>query len=86
MATTTVQMPEREVIPGLADKLRTARENAGLSQQAAADKAGIYQATIARYETNERVPTLGVLYKLAEAYGVDVCDLLPPAPKSKKRK
>jgi transcriptional regulator with XRE-family HTH domain len=85
MSHKTASMPERETIPGLADKLRAAREAAGLSQQAAAEKAGTYQATIARYETDERVPTLGILYKLAEAYGVNVSDLLPPATKKRPK-
>lgn len=80
MASKTAPMPERETIPGLADKLRAAREAAGLSQQQAAEASGMYQATIARYETDGRVPTLGALYKLAAAYGVGVCDLLPPVP------
>ncbi len=74
-------MAERETIPGLADRLRAAREAAELSQQAAAEAAGTYQATIARYETDERVPTLAMLYKLAEVYGVAVCDLLPNGKK-----
>jgi transcriptional regulator with XRE-family HTH domain len=84
MVAKTARMPDRETIPGLADKLRSAREAAGLSQQQAADASGMYQATIARYETDERVPTLGALYKLADAYGVTVCELLPPAPKKRK--
>lgn len=86
MSPKTAKMPERETIPGLADKLRTARETAGLSQQQAAEASGMYQATIARYETDERVPTLGALYKLAEAYGVDICDLLPPAKKKPRKR
>jgi transcriptional regulator with XRE-family HTH domain len=81
MSTKTGSMPKRETIPGMSGKLRGAREAAGLSQQQAADKAGLYQATIARYETDDRVPTLGALYKLAAAYGVKVCDLLPDPPK-----
>lgn len=85
MLATTAKMPERETIPGLADKLRAAREAAGLSQQQAAEASGMYQATIARYETDGRVPTLGAMYKLADAYGVDVSELLPPS-KSKKPK
>lgn len=70
-------MPERETIPGLAQKLRAARDAAGLSQQQAAEKSGMYQASIARYETDGRVPTLGALYKLAEVYGVEARTLLP---------
>jgi transcriptional regulator with XRE-family HTH domain len=70
-------MPDREVVDGLADKLKTVREAANLSQQQAADKSGVHQVSIARFETNKRVPTLAILYKLATAYGVNVCDLLP---------
>lgn len=85
MTSTTAKMPEREIIPGLAAKLRTAREAAGLSQQQAAEATGMYQASIGRYETDKRVPTLAVLYKLAAAYGVEVSELLPPAAKKSKR-
>jgi len=75
---TTDLMPSRDSIPGLAAVLRAAREKAGLSQAAAAEKAGLYQANIARFETDKATPTLRVLFKLAAAYGVGVCDLLPP--------
>ena len=70
-------MPDREVVPGLAEKLKAAREKAGLSQIQAGEKAGVHHVSIARFETDARVPTLAILYKLAEAYGVNVCDLLP---------
>jgi transcriptional regulator with XRE-family HTH domain len=55
-----------------------------MSQQDAADASGVHQVSIARYETDKAVPTLAVLYKLAEAYGVDVTELLPPSPKKRK--
>lgn len=70
-------MPDREVVPGLASRLKTAREAVRLSQQEAGEKAGVHHVSIARFETDKRVPTLSILYKLAAAYGVDVCDLLP---------
>lgn len=81
-------MPKRELIPGLAARLKDLRERATLTQQQAADAAGTYQGTIARFETEKRVPTIGQLVKLAGAYGVDVCDLIPDAPKcgAKKRR
>jgi transcriptional regulator with XRE-family HTH domain len=72
-----VAMPKREIIPGLAARLKEVRERADLTQQQAADAAGTYQATIGRFETEKRVPTLDQLYKLAKAYGVTVCALLP---------
>jgi transcriptional regulator with XRE-family HTH domain len=77
-------MPPREIVPGLSDKLRAARDAAQMSQQDAADASGVHQVSIARYETDKAVPTLAVLYKLAEAYGVDVTELLPPSPKKRK--
>lgn len=78
-------MPNRETVPGLADKLRAAREAVEMSQQDAADRSGVHQVSIARYETDKSTPTIPVLYKLAEAYGVKPADLLPePAKKPRK--
>lgn len=76
-------MPNRDTVPGLAARLKAAREKAELSQSEAASRAGLYQANIARFETDKGTPTLRVLLKLAEAYGVDVCDLIRE-PKRKK--
>ena len=80
-------MPKRVIIPGLAARLKLLRERAGLTQQQAAEAAGMYQPDIARYEAENRVPTLDQLYKLAAAYGVNVCDLLPGGkpPKGKRK-
>lgn len=72
-----VVMPSREIVPGLVDSLKAAREKSGLSQYQAAEAAGVHQVSIAKYETGKATPTLPVLYKLADAYGVTVCDLLP---------
>lgn len=66
-------------MPGLAKLLKEAREAAGLSQIQAAERSGVHAVSIARFETDARGPTLATLYKLAAAYGVKVCDLLPPA-------
>lgn len=70
-------MPEREVVEGLAARLKAVREAAGLSQTEAGERSGVHHISIARFETDKRVPTLAILYKLAEAYGANVCDLLP---------
>lgn len=84
MSRKTLAMPEKNLIPGLAAKLTDAREAAGLSQVDAGEKSGIHHITIARYETDKRVPTLYALYKLAEAYGVKICDLLPESLSKEK--
>lgn len=70
-------MAGRDTVPGLAAMLRTAREAAGLTQEQAASKSGVSRVGIAKFETDKTAPTLRVLYKLADAYGIDVCDLLP---------
>lgn len=87
MTSTTVEMPEKELIPGLAGNLRAAREKAGLSQVEAGERSGVHHTAIAGYEIERRVPTLATLYRLAEAYGVKIADLLPKdLPKETPRK
>ena len=73
----TADMPGRDTVPGLAARLRAAREAAGLSQVQAGEKAGVHHVSIAMFETDKRAPTVKVLLKLADAYGIDVCDLIP---------
>lgn len=74
----------RDLVPGLAAKLKAAREAAGLTQQVAGERSGVHPVSIAKFEIGTTTPTLRVLYKLAKAYGVDVCDLLPHPGKGKK--
>jgi transcriptional regulator with XRE-family HTH domain len=81
MVSTTALMPSRDSVPGLAARLRAARESAGLSQVQAGERSGVHHVSIAKFETDKSTPTLRVLYLLALAYEVDVCDLLPPMPK-----
>jgi transcriptional regulator with XRE-family HTH domain len=76
-------MPGRDTVPGLAERLRAAREAAGLSQVQAGERAGVHHVSIAMFETDKRAPTVKVLLRLAEAYGVEVAELLPP-PKRKR--
>lgn len=51
----------------LAKAIRTARENAGLTQQQLADLAGLDQAKVSRYERALNVPPLGSLLAIDEA-------------------
>ncbi len=73
----TSDMANRDSVPGLPAKLKAAREAALLSQQQAAERSGVHVVSISRFETDERTPTLATLLKLADAYRVDVCELLP---------
>ncbi|HCN40120.1 helix-turn-helix transcriptional regulator [Rothia sp. (in: high G+C Gram-positive bacteria)] len=52
------------------DRLRKAREHAGLNQSALAEKLEVAPGTIQRWETGVRSPTEKNLQALAEATGV----------------
>ena len=59
-----------------ARNLRRAREKAGLSQEALADKADMHRNEISLLERGRREPKIGTVARLAKALGVTSCDLL----------
>jgi transcriptional regulator with XRE-family HTH domain len=52
------------------DRIRTGRENRGLSQQELADELEIHNTTVSHWETGYRCPELSQLPALAEAIKV----------------
>lgn len=60
----------------LGERLRLARENAGLSQQAAAQAMGIDRVNLSYWETEKRTPGSKQLQQLARTYGMTVATLL----------
>ncbi len=54
----------------LAMKLKMLRMDAGLSQEEFAAKAGISRSCVANYETGKRVPSINMLKKIADIYGI----------------
>jgi transcriptional regulator with XRE-family HTH domain len=54
------------------------RKKAALSQQHVADHLGIVKSTYNNWESDKRAFTADFLPKLAEVFGVEVVDLLPP--------
>jgi transcriptional regulator with XRE-family HTH domain len=52
------------------------RERAGLSQEGAADRAGLHRTHVAMIEAGQRLPRLDTIVKLAGAVGVEPCELL----------
>ena len=68
---------DRNPVDDLPAKLLAVRESAGLSRPDAALMAAVGKGNLWQYETGAKTPTLAVLYKLAAAYGCNVCDLLP---------
>jgi transcriptional regulator with XRE-family HTH domain len=62
-------------------RLQEWRKKRGLTQVELADKSGVGYATVARLEVYPGNPTLGVIYKFAEALDMDPRDLLPDSGK-----
>ena len=56
--------------------LRRARQAAGLSQEALADKADLHRNTIPLLENDKREPRLSTILALARALGIDPSELL----------
>lgn len=57
-------------------RLRAARTNADLSQEALADKAGVHRTYVGHVERGETTPTLYSVARFAKALGLDTADLV----------
>ncbi|EKE06451.1 MAG: transcriptional regulator, XRE family [uncultured bacterium] len=58
-------------------KLKIARENADLSQEDLAYRAGFYRTYIGHIEVGRYMPSAFTLYKIAKALKISSSDLLP---------
>ncbi len=72
------------------DTLRNLRQQAGLTQQALADRAGLPVGSVRNHEQGYRVPSWASVVRLARALGVPTdafadCDEVAEAPPAKKR-
>ena len=56
----------------LAQRLFRLRNEKELSQEAAAEAAGVSRVALTRYENGQRMPKMNILSALAEVYGVTV--------------
>jgi len=63
----------------LAEAVRARREELGLSQRQLAERAGMTQPGIARFEAGGTTPTLPLLERLAAALGLSLTVSLTPA-------
>jgi HTH-type transcriptional regulator / antitoxin HipB len=63
----------------LAEAVRSRREDLGLSQRQLAERAGMTQPGIARFEAGGTTPTLPLLERLATALGLTLNVSLAPA-------
>ncbi len=67
----------------LAEAIRTRREELGWSQRQLAERAGMTQPGIARFEAGGTTPTLPLLERLADALGLALTvSLGPPGRRS----
>ena len=66
----------------LAEAIRTRREEMGLSQRQVAERAGMTQPGVARFEAGGTTPTLPLLERLAAALDLTLTVSLGPAHRS----
>ncbi len=64
------------MLENLGDKLKTLRVNNQLTRKQVAELVGVSVSTIGLYESNERLPSIPVLVKLASQYKTSVDYLL----------
>lgn len=67
--------PDYKTLGVSAVKIKAARENAGLTIRALAEKTGLSTATIQYAESGKAVPRVNTLEKIANACGVAIADL-----------
>ena len=60
----------------LADRLKIAIHNSGMTQREVAEKSGITEVSLSKYVKGQRVPKAPVLGKIAYTIGVTPNDLL----------
>src|SRR5437868_13630549 len=65
-------MTKSRDLPGIGERLRHAREAAGLSQSQAARIIGLHRPTITEIEAEDRKVSAGELTKFADVYRVSV--------------
>ncbi len=71
----TQTIPEQST--SVAERLRSARTQAGLTLDAASSATGLLRSYLAALEAGRRRPLPGEVERLARAYGADLSDLLP---------
>jgi transcriptional regulator with XRE-family HTH domain len=64
------------IYPNLADNVRKAQCGAGLTQATLASKVGVTRGSITNLIGRKQGASVRVLYAIAQACGVEVCDLL----------
>jgi transcriptional regulator with XRE-family HTH domain len=66
----------------LGRRLKTLRKNASLTQQKLADIVGVSRIYVQALESNRRMPSIKLLYRLADALQASVTDIVDEYPLS----
>ena len=68
----------QDLVAAIAARIRTLRQRRSLTQEVVAENAGLPVETISRAENARMTPTLATLASLANAFGVELADLVDP--------
>ena len=58
------------------NRIKSLRKNKKITQKEMAEKLGINYSTYSNYENNNRIPSIDVLYNIADTLGVKINDLV----------
>lgn len=67
---------EIKIIQAFSERVRTFRENIGISQEKLAEKAGLHRTYIGSLERAEKIPSLITIVKIAKALNINISDLI----------
>ncbi len=60
----------------ISENIKKERKKAGMTQKELAEKLGVYQKDISRWETGERTPSIRNIYRICEVLDIPVNILL----------
>jgi transcriptional regulator with XRE-family HTH domain len=67
---------DRAILKTFGQRLRVLRGQAGLSQEALADRCGLHRTYVGSVERGERNPSILIVFRIAEGLGVPANRLL----------
>ena len=65
-----------DLVKRIGKRIAAVRVRAGMSQAEAAERAGVAPVSLSRWETGSRAPSVTMLFKLSQALGVRIGDLV----------
>ncbi len=78
-------MDAEQCLDRMAERLRRWRGESGLTLQQVADRSGVAASTIHKIELRKTIPTVSVLFKIAQGLGRPVTDFMEDDPEPEGR-